>query len=63
MIPPHFELLLGKAELVAEEYEQIEWLTAMLDEISHLTQIGTGPVPISEFCSRPENINLKGICR
>lgn len=63
MIPPHFELFLGKAELVAEEYEQIEWLTAMLDEISHLTQIGTGPVPISEFCSRPENINLKGICR
>ncbi|GGY67617.1 hypothetical protein GCM10007071_13300 [Marinobacter zhanjiangensis] len=61
-IPPHFELLLGKAALSAEELEQMEWLRDILVEINKLAQVGTGPIPISEFCSKPENIDFKAIC-
>ncbi len=61
-IPPHFELLLGKAALSTKELEQVEWLKEMLVELSKLTQVGSGPIPIKEFCSRPENIDFKAIC-
>ena len=34
-----------------------------LAEINSLTDLSPHPVPIAEFCLRPENINLKGICK
>lgn len=61
-IPPHFELLLGETSATAEEMEQIEWLREILVEINKLVQVGSGPIPIQEFCSKPENIDFKAIC-
>jgi len=46
-----------------EEQELIDKLETALSEVMSLSQVAPGPVPIKEFCSRPENINLKGVCR
>ena len=46
-----------------EENNLLEKLNPVLSEVMSLTQVAPGPVPINEFCSRPENINLKGVCR
>ncbi|MFC4257631.1 hypothetical protein ACFOZ5_01150 [Marinobacter lacisalsi] len=61
-IPPHFELLLSTAAITSEELEQLEWLKKILVEINKLAQVGTGPIPISEFCSKPENLHWESIC-
>ncbi len=34
-----------------------------LAEVLSLSQISPAPVPIKEFCQRPENINLAGLCK
>lgn len=34
-----------------------------LTGVMQLTQAAAPPVPLREFCARPENINLKGLCR
>lgn len=34
-----------------------------LIEINALTAISSAPTPIAEFCLRPENINIKGLCK
>lgn len=46
-----------------DEQKLLENLEAALSEVMSLTQATSGPVPIKEFCSRPENIDLKGVCR
>jgi hypothetical protein len=46
-----------------EEGELLENLGSALGEVMSLTQVEPGPVPIKEFCSRPENMNLKGLCK
>ena len=38
-------------------------IETVLSAVMSLTQATPGPIPIKEFCSRPENINLKGICK
>jgi len=35
----------------------------LLGKVMALAQLSTCPVPIREFCSRPENVSLKGVCR
>ena len=62
-IPPHFRLLLGQAAMSAEELTKEEWLKEALLEINEMTQIGTGPIPIKEFCARPENIDWTELCK
>lgn len=51
------------APLGKEEAELLENLKPVLSEVMSLTQVAPGPVTIHDFCSRPENINLKGVCR
>lgn len=34
-----------------------------LIETNALTKLSPAPVPISEFCLRPENLDLKGLCK
>lgn len=34
-----------------------------LSGVSALNDISPAPIPISEFCARPENIDLKGLCK
>lgn len=46
-----------------EEGELLKNLESALGEVTSLTQVELDPVPIKEFCSRPENINLKGLCK
>ncbi len=46
-----------------QEVEISDNLNVALTGIMTLTQVEAGPVPIKEFCSRPENINIKGLCR
>ncbi|PCM44228.1 hypothetical protein CPA50_12000 [Marinobacter sp. ANT_B65] len=38
-------------------------VAAGLHGVSAVNNIAPGPVPISEFCSRPENIKLRGLCQ
>lgn len=53
----------GGAAVSSEETKLLENLKSALSELMSLTQVMPGPVPIREFCSRPENINLKGVCK
>lgn len=53
----------SNAPLTQEEDQLRENLESALSEVMSLTQVAPGPVPINEFCSRPENINLKGVCK
>lgn len=34
-----------------------------LAEILAMSQLSPAPVPVSEFCSRPENVDIKGLCK
>lgn len=69
-------ILTGRAEHLPQNYRShsdapasneegalLENLEAALAETMALTQAIPGPVPIKEFCARPENINLKGLCK
>lgn len=56
--PNIFGYRLSEKEL--EIYDNFE---DTLTEISALTALSPRPVPISEFCLRPENIDLKGLCK
>lgn len=62
-LPSHYRLLLGNAAMTAEELAEEEWLRNVLLEMGKMTQIGGGPVPIKEFCARPENINRDELCK
>jgi len=49
--------------LTKEEEKYQEAIESALLEISKLTQLSPGPIPIKEFCQKKENMNLKGICK
>jgi len=49
--------------LTKEEERYQEAIESALLEISKLTQLSLGPIPIKEFCQKKENMNLKGICK
>lgn len=34
-----------------------------LNEMSRLSNLSSSPTPIADFCERPENINIKGLCK
>lgn len=53
----------SETALTQEEQELLEKLEMALSEVMSLSQVAPDPIPIKEFCSRPENINLKGVCR
>ena len=61
-LPPGYRID-SDAPLSKEELELLENLKPVLSEVISLTQVAPGPVTIGDFCSRPENINLKGVCR
>ncbi len=46
-----------------EEAEVVATVEQALGEMMSLSQLGAGPGPIKEFCSRPENVRLEGVCR
>lgn len=46
-----------------EEEEILKNLEATLIEIGNLSNVSPGPVSIDEFCSRPENRGISGICK
>lgn len=52
----------NSAPISEEESKLLENLGPILSEVMSLTQAEPGPIPIAEFCSRPENINLKAVC-
>lgn len=54
---------LGDVSLSEEEKQYQLAIEAALLEISKLSQVSPGPIPIEEFCLKKENINLKGICK
>lgn len=62
-IPTSYRSDSSTAPPTQEEQELLDKLEMALSEVMSLTQVAPGPVPIKEFCSRPENINLKGVCR
>ena len=67
-------ILTGRPEQVPIDIETDKELTKQETEIVHLLEEGIskvflyskatlGPVPINEFCQRPENINTENLCR
>jgi hypothetical protein len=46
-----------------EELELLDKVETAVSEVMSLSQVQPAPVPIKEFCARPENIDLKGVCR
>ena len=53
----------SNAPVSSEEDALLENPEAVLGKTLSLTQVRPGPVPIEEFCSRPENLNLKSLCQ
>lgn len=53
----------NRDNLTKAELELFEKAEGALVEMNSLTQLSPGPVPISKFCIRPENIDLKGLCK
>ncbi len=49
--------------LTLKEADMYEGFKGSLHEITDLTSLSPAPVRISDFCLRPENINLSGLCR
>lgn len=60
-LPASFSCDLGAP--TPEEVEMVAKVEEALSEVMSLTQAGPGPIPIREFCSRPENLRLEGVCR
>lgn len=52
----------GQSSLSSEEADLLDSITVSVTEAFSLTQMSPSPVPLKDFCSRPENINLKGVC-
>ncbi|MEZ7277611.1 hypothetical protein [Pseudoalteromonas sp. 68 DY56-GL68] len=50
-------------KLSKEELELLKKAENSLIEMNALTDLSPAPVPVSEFCLRPENIDLKGLCK
>ena len=60
-IPVNFQA--NEASLSSEETELLDKLATSASDALSLVHLSPPPVPISEFCSRPENINLRGVCK
>lgn len=60
-LPPSYHKF-NTMVLSHEEKIALETLEFSITEMLSLSQLSPGPVPIKEFCTRPENINLKSIC-
>lgn len=69
-------IITGRTEQLPANYEKyksmvlsrnekvtLENLELYIGEMLSLSQLSPGPIPIKEFCTRPENINLKSICK
>lgn len=61
-LPPNIKNM-NDIPLTKEEEKYQAAMEFALLEISNLTQVSPGPIPISEFCQKKENMNLKGICQ
>lgn len=46
-----------------EEAAQIGKLQSLVIEVAELTRLTPRPVSIKDFCARPENMKLRGVCR
>ncbi|TCI02204.1 hypothetical protein EZV61_14810 [Corallincola luteus] len=46
-----------------EERQVVANLNLALVDALEYTTVTSAPVPIKEFCRRPENVNLKGLCK
>ncbi|MGH1487724.1 MAG: hypothetical protein ACRBCI_16050 [Cellvibrionaceae bacterium] len=55
--------LQSSGELSPEEEKLLNSSEVVLTEVMALSQVFPSPVPIKEFCLRPENINLKNLCK
>lgn len=53
----------NRDNLSIAELELFEKAEGALIELNSLTELAPRPVPIAEFCLRPENIELKGLCK
>jgi len=51
------------AELSKEEQALYDSSQIAINEVINLSQVSPSPSPIKEFCLKPENINLSGICK
>ncbi|WP_417578973.1 hypothetical protein [Nitrincola sp.] len=51
------------SNLSSEESELLSNLATSASDAFSLTHLSPPPIPINEFCSRPENVNLKGLCK
>jgi hypothetical protein len=61
-LPAGWRSMTGDAP-TQEELELIDTVETAVSEVMSLSQVQPAAVPIKEFCSRPENINLTGVCR
>jgi len=61
-LPKNFNSDNGE-KLSQEEQEILEEVESAFSGMMSLSTVKPPPVPIKEFCSRPENIDLKGLCR
>lgn len=46
-----------------EQEELLEKVNSALNEMSRLSNVTATPTPISTFCLKPENKDLKGLCK
>lgn len=69
-------ILTGRAENIPAGYMQdaldfvdpdedtlLHTLELIIAEVTQLSQASSSPVPVNEFCARPENINLEELCK
>jgi hypothetical protein len=55
--------LQSTGELSPEEERLLNSSEVALTEVMALSQVLPSPMPVKEFCLRPENINLKSLCK
>lgn len=53
----------SKEPLGSKETELLQGLGMAITEVATLTQVSPSPVSIEEFCTRPENLDLAGVCK
>ena len=61
-LPPGYNKLADNS-MTSQELELVHGLELGMSEIMTLSQVEPAPLPIKEFCAKPENINLKGLCK
>ncbi len=61
-VPHHISKQLMDNQVTAEEASLTTAVNSEVFSANAINNLQPGPVPISEFCNRPENIDLKSIC-